>query len=56
VPASPASRGMALRYALHMTCYGSQHRRCTKKILSLSEFGYEAEIEAIEADPYSLYE
>jgi hypothetical protein len=33
--------------------YGSQHRRCAKKILSLSEFLYEAEIEA---DPYSLYE
>jgi hypothetical protein len=26
---------------LGTSSYGSQHRRCTKKILSLSEFGYE---------------
>jgi hypothetical protein len=47
-------RGDAWACSPYVLCtYGSQHRRCAKKILSLSEFLYEAEIEA---DPYSLYE
>ena len=44
---------MVVKCGLILPIYRSQHRRCTKKILSLSEFGYEAEIEA---DQYSLYE